>query len=66
MLELFLRIVFRYLLIPLLLWAGVPPDLAHQILNDPDVMQLLVLGIPAAGALIEGWTWWARRRGRMT
>lgn len=66
MLELFVRILARYCLVPLLMWLGMPEEAAAAIAQDKDLQMLLIIGLPSIGAAIEGWTWWARRRGRAT
>jgi len=60
------RIVMRYIALPVLIFLGVGPEAASQIVADPDILQLLValFGVVAAG--IEGWTWWARKHGGRT
>lgn len=66
MIEPLVRILLRYLAVPVLLWLGTPAETAHQIINDPDIRLMLIAGVPLIAASIEGWWVWARRRGRPT
>lgn len=66
MLEPLARIALRYIALPLLLWLGLPQETAHDIITDPDIQLLLVMGFPVIGAAIEGWYMWARKKGRAT
>ena len=56
----FVRIFLRYAAGALVARGFLGPDVADQILNDPDVE--MALGV-ALGAAAEGWFWLARRFG---
>lgn len=60
------RIIMRYLALPVLLWVGIGPSQAGQIVQDPDILELVIVIFGLVAVAIEGWTFMARKKGGKT
>ena len=63
----FVRIALRYATLPLLYFGLINETEASDIINDPELLQWISLGLGSVAPIVaEGWYWLAKKLGWTT